>query len=111
MQLKQIATVLAGSVLLGSTANAAAADGVTAYLVESGLLSSPVRADTVQVAPEARPRTPVEAYLAASGLVEPTRVEQAGETDTEIALEPSKRYLLEIDSTNYVEVTEQLPRG
>lgn len=111
MQLKTIATVLAGSVLLGATANAAAADGVTTYLVESGLISRPVQPDTVQVAPEARPGNPVEAYLAASGLVEPTRVERSGETDTEIALEPAKRYLLEIDSTNYVEVMERLPRG
>ncbi|MBA1146824.1 hypothetical protein H0Z60_07095 [Ectothiorhodospiraceae bacterium WFHF3C12] len=111
MKLKRIATVLAGGVLIGATANAGAADDVTAYLVDNGLLSKPVQPDTVRVAPEARPQNPAQAYLVASGLMEPTRARRDRDTATAIALEPAKRYLLEIDSTNYVEITEQLPRG
>lgn len=110
MKRTTIASAIAFTALLG-TAGTAAADGVTAYLIDSGLLSPPVQPDNVQVVPQGMPADPAQAYLVASGLIEAPAVPQA-ERDLAVSpLPPEKRYLLEIDTTNYVEVIEQLPRS
>lgn len=111
MKRKMLTTLIAGTGLLAAATTAAAAEGVTGYLVDNGLLDRAVQPDTVRLATQAQPTDPARAYLVSTGLADALIVERSREQRETVALEPEKRYLLRIDSTNYVEVTEQLPRG
>lgn len=111
MKRKTLAMLIAGTGLLAAATTAGAAEGVNGYLIDAGLLDPAVTPVEVGLANPAQPDDPARAYLVSAGLVEAPTAEGSPTQGEAVALEPEKRYLLEIDSTNYVEIVERLTRG